>query len=180
MGRQKLSESTIKIRLKQHKALELRLAGWTLEEIKDEVHYASRGSTYTAIESALKRECPQESVEKLRAVMSARFIRLLKAVWPLAKGNPAKDIPPDLQALDRAVKLLERLCRLHGLDKPIEIKSDMTITTEDPLEKLTIEELGNLADLFAKYTAKDIDFLAQAGAAQDPGGDGEAPPDYRH
>jgi len=175
VARQKLSAGTIATRIKQHQALALRLEGYLYQEIADKVGYANPSSVYYAIGAALKRECPKGEVEEMRAVMSARLLRLFQAVWRYAIADP-----PDLRAMDRAVKILERLCRLHGLDKPIEIKSDMTITTEDPLENLTIEELGNLADLFAKYTAKDIDFLAQAGAAQDPGGDGEAPPDYRH
>lgn len=169
MGKQKLSASTIKTRLRQHQALVLRLEGHQLQEIADKVGYANPSSAYYGINAALKRECPKEEVELMRAVMSARLMRLFQAVWKHA----IKD-PPDLQAMDRAVKLLERLCRLHGLDKPIEIKSDMTITTEDPLEKLTIEELANLADLLARYTPEDIDFLVQAA-----GGDGEAPPNYR-
>jgi len=174
MGRQKLSKSTITSRLRQHKALELRLAGLQLEEIADKLDYGNASSVYYAINAALKRECPQEEVERMRAVMNARLLRLLKAVWPHAIAKQ-----PDLQAMDRAMKLLERLCRLHGLDKPIEIKSDMTITAEDPLEKLTIEELGNLQEIFSKFTPEDIDFLTREDAAPDPGGDGEGPPDYR-
>jgi len=174
MARQKLSAGTIKTRIKQHQALVLRLEGYLFEEIAEKVGYANASSVYSAVNSALKRECPKEEVEQMRAVMSARLLRLFQAVWKHAIADP-----PDLQAMDRAVKILERLCRLHGIDKPIEIKSDMTIITEDPLEKFSIEALGNLNDLFAKYTSEDIDFLAQAGTAADTGGDGEAPSQYR-
>lgn len=172
--KQKLTAATIATRLKQHQALMLRLEGYLLREIADKVGYANASGVWHGIQSALKRECPKEDVELMRAIMSARLLRLFQAVWKHA----IKD-PPDLRATDRAVKIIERLCRLHGIDKPIEIKSDMTITTEDPLEKLSIEELGNLAEMFSKFTPEDIEFLTQEDAALDSGGDGESPPDYR-
>lgn len=60
-----------------------------------------------------------ENAEAIRQIEVERLDALLAALWGQARGKRTKDeyIPPDLQALDRVLKIMERRAKLVGLDK---------------------------------------------------------------
>ena len=119
-------------REKAAKALELRKAGFTYDQIATQVGYASRSGAYKAVNSALQ-EITREPAEVLRSLELERLDALTLAVWRKARqGN--------VQAIDRVVKLMERRSKLTGLDAP---------------EAHKVE--GNLAELLALGLAEGGD-----------------------
>jgi hypothetical protein len=98
---------------RQRQALELRLAGTTLPEIARVLGYASASGAAGAIDSAIRRML-QEPAEKVRAYELARLDRLLMAIWPAA-------IRGDLQAIRRALDIMERRAKYLGLDAPAKV-----------------------------------------------------------
>lgn len=97
-------------RLRQAKALELRLAGRTWDEIATELHYADRSGPSRAVDAVLDRhESP--SVETVRKLQDARLEALYERTWPDAMAG-------DEKARDFALKLHDRKVKLHGANMP--------------------------------------------------------------
>ncbi|QDU60012.1 hypothetical protein Pan216_08490 [Planctomycetes bacterium Pan216] len=93
---------------RQERALELRKAGLSYEEIAEKVGYSNRRSAHQAVTSAL-RKSSRETTEEVRLLELERLNRLLVSVWSSAlKG--------DEKSIDRALKILERRGKLLGLD----------------------------------------------------------------
>lgn len=62
------------------------------------------------------RDEVEDSAEAVRTLELQRLDDMLKSLWPLvARSNP------DLKAMDRVLKLMERRARLTGLDSPQKI-----------------------------------------------------------
>lgn len=101
-------------------ALALRLAGAGYDEVADMLGLASAGAARTAAESALEARAWDDVTgrEKLRAENGARLERLLRSVWAKAT-NP--DDPEHLVAVRVARDVIDRHCRLYGLDAPAEV-----------------------------------------------------------
>lgn len=95
------------------RAVNLRREGLTLREVADELDV----SVYTAwndIQTAI-RDIPKEEADLLRQQEADRLDALQRAVWDAALAG-------DLPAVDRALKIIERRCRLLGLDAPTRIE----------------------------------------------------------
>ena len=95
-------------------AVHLRREGLTLREVADRLGV----SVYTAwndIQTAV-RDIPKEEADLLRQQEADRLDNLQRAVWDDA-------IAGDLHAVDRVLKIIERRCRLLGLDAPARIES---------------------------------------------------------
>jgi hypothetical protein len=119
----------------------MRCAGKPYHEIAKAIGRSSPSAAYKAVRRALDRveaDIAQGAI-KLRAQQSARIDELLIAIWEKAIG--VRDelgnrvTQPDLRAVDRVIKLLERRAKLLGLDVdklevsgagggPIDIKSE--------------------------------------------------------
>jgi hypothetical protein len=93
---------------RKRRALELRRAGASYEQIADQIGYANRGGAHKAVTSALKTAV-QEQADELRTLECERLDRLLLAVWKAA-------IDGDLKAIDRALRIQEQRARLLGLN----------------------------------------------------------------
>lgn len=94
-------------------AVHLRREGLTLREVADRLGV----SVYTAwndIQTAV-RDIPKEEADLLRQQEADRLDNLQRAVWDDA-------IAGDLHAVDRVLKIIERRCRLLGLDAPTRIE----------------------------------------------------------
>lgn len=93
---------------KRARAVELRKAGATFEEIATAIPYANKGTAYKAVEQAL-REAVREPAQQLIELEVQRLDLMLRALWPsVVRGQ--------LGAVDRALRVAERRARLLGLD----------------------------------------------------------------
>jgi hypothetical protein len=122
-GRAARAVARLQTRLREQQALALRLTGATLQQVADQLGYASRGAAYKAVERGLGYSAPAESAEALRQEARGRLDRALLAVWPdvVAQGG---DWRRRHAAVDAALRIEERRCRLEGLDRPAPIDLD--------------------------------------------------------
>ena len=138
MGESKTSKRRIAAVEKQVKALELRKAGVTFEEIAKTLGYAGPSGAFRAVDSALEKTL-QEPADKLRQIEWLRLEQMQRALWPTALSG-------DLGAIDRLVRIMERRARLLGLDSRVEvglvgpgggpiIRADLAGMTNEELEK---------------------------------------------
>ena len=97
---------------RRSRAIELRVAGWKLDDIAEELGYANRGTVHKIIKEALAgREA--DAVDMLRQVEVDRLNALQAAVWPRAlKGH--------LPSIAAAQRLIEARCKVLGLDVPVQ------------------------------------------------------------
>ena len=87
------------------------MAGHTYQEIADECEYAGPSGAYQAVMKALAATL-SEPGEQVRTLETARLDQLT-ALWKQATSDP-----PDYDALDRVIKIMERRAKLLGLDAP--------------------------------------------------------------
>ena len=127
------TRSRLALRERQRRALELRLAGHTYQQIADALGSKSKCGAYKAVEGAL-REVTREPAEAVRELELQRLDAMLAALWPQMQKS-------DIQALAGCLRISERRCRLLGLDAPHKI--DAT-SSEQPIQfivKLRPDEL---------------------------------------
>lgn len=107
----KTAPAKIQADMLRAKAVQLRLAGFTMEEIGKQI-----GRSKAQVCQYLKKTMAEyareteESVMELKRVEDARIERMIRGLWP-------KAIQGHMGAVDRIIKLIERQSRLHGLDK---------------------------------------------------------------
>jgi hypothetical protein len=95
---------------KERRALGLRRAGITYDEIARQVGYANASGARKAVMRGLKRTL-QDDADATRQLEADRLDRLQAGVWNAAAGG-------DVQALDRVLKIMDRRAKLLGLDVP--------------------------------------------------------------
>lgn len=98
---------------KRRRALQLRKAGATFDQIAEQVGYSSRGKACEAVQGELA-DLPKEDAVELRDLELARLDSLLTAMWPKAMNGNG-------WAVDRVLRIMERRARLAGLDQPEQI-----------------------------------------------------------
>jgi len=98
---------------RQVKALELRLAGCSYEQIASQLGYAGRSGAYKAVETAL-RQTLREPAEALRTISLERLDRVTLAIWRAANAG-------DLRAIDVLLRIEARRAKLLGLDAPAKL-----------------------------------------------------------
>lgn len=118
--RQKTTAAVVATAENRRKALQLRLAGLTFEEISDAMNLGNRGAAYSLVNGALEetRREIREDADRYVAEEVHRIERLIRAIWSRAVGTP-QNPDPDLKAIDRVEKLMARKARLLGLDAPV-------------------------------------------------------------
>jgi hypothetical protein len=97
------------------RAIELRKAGVTFQQIADQLGYANAAGAHKAVTTAL-REMLREPTEELRALEVARLDHMLLGIWQKATSGGTWEI-------DRALKIMERRAALLGLDAPKRIEN---------------------------------------------------------
>jgi hypothetical protein len=97
---------------RHRRALERKVQGWTHEQIAAELGYASRGAVTDAIKAAV-RDAALLAAQEYRTILTERLEELYRAARAEAIGEDGQ--VKDLDALDRCVKLVQRLESLHGL-----------------------------------------------------------------
>lgn len=94
-------------------AIALRLAGLDFETIATRLGYASRGAACNDINRALEQSLAEQArdVEVLRQAELLRLDRLQAGVW-------TKALAGDPRSAEVALKVIDRRCKLLGLDAP--------------------------------------------------------------
>jgi transposase-like protein len=90
------------------RAVELKTAGLTYEQIASELGYANRGTVYRIISEALKTQT-LEAVGQLRSLEIERLDKLQLALWQKAMDG---DVPSAIAV----VRCIASRCRLLGLE----------------------------------------------------------------
>jgi hypothetical protein len=98
---------------RRRKAVALRLAGTDYETIATQLGYASRGAAYVAVDKALRASAAEQAreAEVLRQQEIERLDRLQRGVW-------AKAVAGDPRSAEVALRIVDRRCKLLGLDAP--------------------------------------------------------------
>lgn len=128
--------TTSEVAERRAKALELHLAGATYEQIAAQLGYASKGSTFKAVQLALAARAA-EAGDDGDAASLARLDALLTGVWPRARRG-------DLQAVDRVLKIEERRGQLLARAA---LRRQETQVADVPSELDELRRLAGVADL---------------------------------
>ena len=112
--------TTPDIQERRERALDLAIGGASLRAIGRTLG-VSHETARTDIDGAL-RELARINVanrNQLRALMFSRYERLLQAIMPRALGANAEGTPgrADLESVDRAVRILDSMGKLMGLQR---------------------------------------------------------------
>lgn len=103
----------IDARKREAKVFEMRIQGFTFEQIASEVGYQGASGAWQAFKR-VKETHIFESVEEARQLELMRLDELLYALWERALGG-------DLSAIACVLKIMDRRAKLLGLDKPEKI-----------------------------------------------------------
>lgn len=98
------------LRRKQLRALELVRAGCSYDEVADDLGYASRGSAWRLVRSALDKEVVECAAE-YRQLEADRLDAVQAAHWDAALAGDKDAAAVVLRAIDQRM-------RLFGLDRP--------------------------------------------------------------
>lgn len=127
---------TAEIAEKHRKALELRKAGATYDQISSQLGYANRSVAWQAVRKAIA-DIVREPAEEVLTLELARLDALLLGCWSKAKSG-------DTQAIDRALRIMERRAAYLGIDAPkktaTEFGGELKVTDgahEQLLDRLT-------------------------------------------
>ncbi len=109
------SAQSLKARDREKFALQLRMAGYDYTSIGEQIGTTRQGA-WKAVNRVLERK-KKESAElagKYLDMQVERFEEMLKGVWPRAiEGDPA--------AIDRAIKLIEKIVFYRGMEPPTKV-----------------------------------------------------------
>lgn len=98
---------------RQTKAVALRLAGLDFQAISEQLGYNNRSQAVADVQKAISArvEDGTRSIDELREVELLRLDRLQAATW-------AQALTGDHKAIDQTLKIIDRRCKLLGLDAP--------------------------------------------------------------
>ena len=100
--------------LRQRQAVQLRVVGYTYQQIAQALGYADAAVAYNAVKTQLANE-RHEAVEDLREVESKRLDALTMAIWP-------RTLTGDPEAVRACLAIAARRSRLFGLDLASEVQ----------------------------------------------------------
>lgn len=149
-------------RLREVRALELRMAGATFAAIAQSLGYAHRKNAQRAVERAIAAEAAATAPDREAFVQMhlMRTERLIRAHWTRAVGG-------DTAATETIRRLLERQAKLLGLDKPV--RFEVTDAMDAEIEGL----LAEMERLAAEQVKMEQEVRDEQAAEQAPG-DGAA------
>ena len=102
------------------RAVELKSAGFTYEQVANQLGYTSRGTAYNVVAKAL-REQTAEAVGSLRDLENARLDALQAALWDAAMTG-------DVRAAAAIVQIVQARVHLNGLEPAKDAHGPMTQT----------------------------------------------------
>jgi hypothetical protein len=104
----------LRARMKQAQAVEMRIAGATLEEIREALKYRTRSAALYAIDAAMARAIDLEKVDDLRRRSLDRIEAAHNVIYALV-------LEGDLEATRVWIRLEQRRAKLEGTDAPEEV-----------------------------------------------------------
>lgn len=152
------TESVATAAEKRKKALDLRRAGWSFEDIAAEVGYANKGSAHRAVKQGIAA-ITRESATELIELELSRLDDLLAGLYEQARNG-------DLFAVDRALKIMDQRAKFLGL---------YDHKTDDTSAEVRAALVGFKAALESRYGADDTYGQVTDGdpSPEDVPGDGE-------
>lgn len=138
---------------RRRKALELRKAGATYEQISDQLGYAGRAKAWQDVREAIK-DIVREPAEDVLQIELARLDAMFLGCWAKAKAG-------DNVTIDRAMKIMERRAKLLGLDKATELNISAAMNEATPQQARRV-----MRELFGSVTPKDPD--GDTGSGESP------------
>ncbi len=117
------SKRRLSAKKRQRRALDLKIAGATYQQIADELGYRTASGAHKAVSSALTAML-RPPADELRALESERLDNLWRRLW--VRLNSTTATTDAVKIADRLIRLSQRRAALLGLDSPI--KADLTIT----------------------------------------------------
>lgn len=109
---------------KRKKALELRRAGWSFDDIAAEIGYANKGSAHRAVKQGIA-DITRESATELLELQMSRLDDLLAGAYEAARNG-------DLFAVDRVLKIIDQQAKFTNLydhkpdDTSAEVRAALT------------------------------------------------------
>ena len=112
----------------------MRLAGLDYDTIATRLGYASRGAAHTDISRALEANVAEmnRSAEVLRQEELQRLDRLQAGVWTAAAAG-------DTRAVETALRIIDRRCKLLGLDAPVRHEVVTLDAVDNEIRRLNAE-----------------------------------------
>lgn len=92
---------------KRKKALDLRRAGWSFDDIAAEVGYSGKGAAHTAVRKGIS-DIVRESAQELIELELSRLDDMFAGFYEQARNG-------DLFAVDRALKIMDQRAKFLGL-----------------------------------------------------------------
>lgn len=92
---------------KRKKALDLRRAGWSYDDIAEEIGYANKGSAHRAVKQGIA-DITRESATELLELELSRLDDLMAGAYENARNG-------DLFAIDRVLKIIDQRAKFLGL-----------------------------------------------------------------
>ena len=125
----------IQVAQRRARAVEMRLGKATYDQIAAVLGYSSRAAVAVDIKRAFEQAVSErdKNVDLLRQEELAALDRLQLSIWPMATKG-------DLGAIDRILKIIDKRCKLLGLDPSISM--NVEVTTLDAIDR-QIELLNN-------------------------------------
>jgi len=129
---------------KGRRALELRVKGYSFQEIADELGYADSRVAHNVVRDELEA-AGVESVEEMRQIEGLRLERVIRAIWPQL-------VREDLETIKTVSQIVRLETGLFGLDAGPEVAAEsearpILIQVDGGdlkrLEELTNEELAS-------------------------------------
>lgn len=128
-------------------AVQLRLAGLDFQTIADRLGYADRAAAHKDITRALEANVTEmnRTADVLRQEELDRLYRLQAGVWPAAAAG-------DPKAVQTVLNIIDRRCKLLGLDAPQRVEVVTLDAIEQEIRRLN-DELGGTEALPAHGAA---------------------------
>jgi DNA-binding CsgD family transcriptional regulator len=138
------------------RALELTAAGATYDLIA-KILSITRPNARLLVERALARRAAEVGSREhhvAKALALDQMEHLWRRWYPLAMGDPANGIPPSKDAAGIALRIHERICRIQGLDAPVQVDArvEVEVNAETP-EQRREKILASLAETRARQQA---------------------------
>ena len=138
-------QAEIDTRKRDARVFELRIQGFTFEQIASEVGYQGASGAWQAYQR-VKESHIFESIDEARQLELMRLDELQFAIWDRA-------IDGDLPAAHCVLKIMDRRAKLLGLDKPAKIELNQIEQWPTDLEQ-QVQEMHEMIDFGIKYAAE--------------------------
>lgn len=125
---------------REARAVELKTAGKTYDEIAAEVGYTNRSAARKAVVRALERR-PVESVDNMRKIEGSRLDTLTVALSKII-FDPEATYDEQIKAINAAVRISESRAKLFGLHAPLQVETSGTSTLNVVFSRALHSDIG--------------------------------------